>query len=469
MPTNFDTSFGAGDEISPDHVKQFAKPINDLESGAAFYRVATNTDETYEVDFSSAAIPGGDNGHFLSSLNEGQIIVFKASADNLNGAELQVTLEAGVATHPLYADSVPIEPGLIKSGQVVFAIYNDEGDGRFDLIGLKSGQIVQFNKLPLDEGDLITVDSDGKLKPLKPGSTGEVLTMVLGSPVWQPGSGGGSGSGIDFLTTGLVAYGHRYEEITSISDVLKSSAFTPELGKTYLVRWIANHSSSVSQLDLDDAVSNGQPHFCSAIETGNSTAHNIGFSGGNAYDYDCTEQSRTRTHEFVWTATTSNEVRITLGQPSLTYGEFTGTLLVYRLNDNIINLGWGQFGSGYSWLQDPSNSTNSLSGGTYKTGLFMDVNKSYAFIANWFSGYSMKLVLKQEPDYWRLPPTSDTWVTASGSENGWTGGMYYQSSYSGFRGEFVRFFSPPSTGTFDLGCCLYNFGRGCFWLLEMPS
>jgi hypothetical protein len=468
MPSDLTTSFGSGDDVLSEHVSQFAKPINDLESGAAFYRVATNSDETYEVDFSSAAIPGGGGrGHYLSSLSEGQVIVFKASADSVAGAELQVALESGTATHPLYADGLALEPGVIKAGQLVFAIYNDEGTGRFDIIGPRSGRAAQLSNLAFEEGDLISVDASGDLKRLPRGSAGDVLAIVLGSPQWQ--SSGGGVSGIHFLTTGLVAYGYRYDEITSTSDVLESSPFTPESGKTYLIRWIANHSDSVDQLDLDDAITNSEDHYCSAIETGDSTSHTIGFSDGNAYDYDCTEADRTRTHEFVWTASTTNEVRITLGQPSLSYGEFTGTLLVYAVNDNATNLGWGQFGSGYRWLEDATDQTNSLSGGTYKTGVSLDSTKTYAFIGRWKSGYSMKLVLKQSSSYWCLPPTSDTWATASGSDNAWSGGMYYETGNSSSRGEFIRFFSPPSTGTFDLGCCFYDVEYGCFWLLEMPA
>lgn len=466
MPTNFNTSFGSGDDISHEHVTQYAKPINDLESGAAFYRVASNTGKTYEVDFSSAAIPGnGGKGHFLSSLTEGQIVVFKASADNLSAADLQVTLESSVVTHPIYAYGVPIDAGVIKSGQIIFALYNSENTGRFDVLGLRSGKITEFANLPLEEGEIITADSSGNFSRINRGSTGDILTMNLGTPTWVSPSGGGVGNG--FLTQKLVSYGHRYAEITSVSDVLQTAPFVPENGKTYLVRYTPNHSSSVSQLNLANARSNSQDHFCRAIETGNSTIHTIGFSGGAADDYTCTIDQRTRSHDFVWTSSTNNEVRIQLGQPSLTYGEFTGSLLVYEVNDNATSLGWGRFGNGYSWLEDPSNTASTLSGGTYKTGISLDANKTYAFIGEWCIGYSVHLVLRQSGNYWSMPPTSDTFSTASGSDSSWNGGTYYEASYSANRGDIIRFFSPPSTGTFELGCAFYDVNRGSFWLLEM--
>jgi len=467
MPSNLITNFGSGDDISPEHISQYAKPINDLESGAAFYRAVTNTNATYEVDFSSSCLSPGEKGHFLSSLSAGQMIVFKASADSQQGAELQVTLEEGMVTHPLYADGAQIGAGTIKTGQLVMAIFSDEGSGRFDVIGQRSGRLDELQNLDIDQGELITVAQNGELTPVLRGNTGDVLTMVLGAPKWEsPGSGGFSGS--PFLTGELVAYGHHYEEITNVSDTLKSSAFVPESGKTYLIRWTPNHTDSVGQLDLDAAISNSQDHFCRAAETGSSTVHDIGFSSANVYDYDATVIHRTRAHEFVWTSSTNNEVQIELGQPSLDYGEFTGTLVVYEVNDDATNLGWGQFGTGYRWLEDPSNQTNSLSGGTYLSGVSLDANKTYAFVGKWNTGYSIKLVLRQGTNYWNLPPKSDSWEVASGSDNAFINGMYYENSNSTYRGEFIRFFSPPSTGTFELGCAFFGVLIGSFWLIEMP-
>lgn len=472
MPTDFNTSFGAGDEISHEHVKQFAKPINDLESGAAFYRVATNTDETYEVDFSSASLLPGQLGHTITSLQPGQIINFKASADSMDDAALQVTVEGGTATYPLYSHGLPVESGAIKKGQIVQVVFNSADLGRFDAIGFSSSRVAELDRLNPSQGNMIKVLSDGSLSLIPPGQAGDRLTMVLGAPKWEPGPSPPPGS--NWFTRGLVAYGYRYENITNIADVLKTSSFYPETGKTYLIRWTANHSDSVAQLNLASAISNGESHFCQAVEVVSSTVHDIGLSSPSSFDYTFTALHRTKTREFVWTATTDNLVEIQLGQTSLDYGEFTGTLMVYEVVEEAVNLGWGNFGTGYSWLEDPSNTSQSIGAGTYRTGVVLDSAKTYAFLGNWTHGTSMKLVLRQGTDYWRLPPDSDTWVVVSGSEHAYGApsygsAMYFDGSSSPSRGDFIRFFSPPSTGTFEFGCAFYQVQCGCFWLIEFPT
>ncbi len=249
MPTNFDTSFGTGDEISPEHVKQFAKPINDIESGAAFYRAATHTEETYEVDFSAAATEQGELGQVLTSLEAGQVINFKASADSLDGASLQVALESGTATHPLYSHGQPIKAGAIRSGQIVQVVFNSTGSGRFDAIGFNTSRIAEIENLNPSHGQLVKTLSDGSLALINPGQAGDRLTMVLGTPQWEPPSSPAP-TGVPWFTNGLVAYGYRYQDITNLADVLHTSSFYPEIGKTYLIRWTANHSASVAQLNL---------------------------------------------------------------------------------------------------------------------------------------------------------------------------------------------------------------------------
>ena len=74
------------------------------------------------------------------------------------------------------------------------------------------------------------------------------------------------------------------------------------------------------------------------------------------------------------------------GQPSLDYGEFTGTLLVYEVKAGATNLGWGTYSTGYSWLADSTNGANSLGSGSYLSGVSLDSSKTYAFIGNWCQG-----------------------------------------------------------------------------------
>ena len=517
MSTAFVTVFGSGDLIEPDHVKQFAQPVNDLESGATLFRAATNDSGNYQVDFQASANP---DGHSIESLVAGQMILFKASHNSPAAAQLKVLVEGGSGseTHPLFFGGSQIGAGEIRQDQIVAVVFNNTTTPQFDVVGIRgagslnelgdssisspatgevlrydgtnfvnevlemgdvnglpaaiasaggstTGHLSELQALSLSEGDMLIANSSGELTKLAPGSEGYVLTITSGVPAWGESVGGGG----DWLTRELVAFGTRYVDITSTSQDLRSSAFTPVSGRQYLIRWIANHSASVDQLDLAAGISNSQPHFCRAEETGSSTNHDIGFASGNAYDYPITESHRTRTHEFVWTATTSNEVEIVLGQPSLDYGEFTGTMLVYEVRDEATNLGWGAFGTGYRWLQDPSTTSAILSGGAYKSGVSLDSSKTYAFVGRWCKGYAIKLILKQGTDYWHLPPDSDTWATASASDNSRADGIYFESSNSSQRGEFIRLFSPPSTGTFELGCCLYAIEKGCFWLIELPS
>lgn len=140
MSRQFDDVFMNGDLTDADHIKQLIHPLEELEQGQAFYRGAsgevTNTNEVYEVGFqaSDTATP---NGYYLTALNPGQPIVFKANVASLANASLQVTLEGGATeTHPLQVGNTPVGAGDIQQNQIVVAIYNDEGTGRFDVVSL---------------------------------------------------------------------------------------------------------------------------------------------------------------------------------------------------------------------------------------------------------------------------------------------------------------------------------------------
>ena len=68
MPTNLDFSFDTNDIIEAEHVKQFVDPIQDLESGSAWYRAATGSSNAYVVDFSDE----DENGLDAGALTPGQ-------------------------------------------------------------------------------------------------------------------------------------------------------------------------------------------------------------------------------------------------------------------------------------------------------------------------------------------------------------------------------------------------------------
>jgi hypothetical protein len=140
MSTQFDTGFSDAnnDIIEAEHVKQFADPINELESGAALFRVASNDSGAYSVDFTTAANP---NGHSINSLSQGQVIVFKASHNSPANATLKVLRNdsPGSETHPLFLGDAQAGDGDILADQMVIVVFNNTTTPRFDVVGISSG------------------------------------------------------------------------------------------------------------------------------------------------------------------------------------------------------------------------------------------------------------------------------------------------------------------------------------------
>ena len=135
MSTNFDTSFTTNDTIDADHIKQYSGPVNNLESGGAFYREATSSGAKYVVGFTASDIPGGSPGHTISSLSAGQMVLFKADVASSASAELEINLEGGGATSaPLFKDGAQVGAGDISADQIVLAVYNDTSTPRFDVM-----------------------------------------------------------------------------------------------------------------------------------------------------------------------------------------------------------------------------------------------------------------------------------------------------------------------------------------------
>ncbi len=139
MSTPFETNFddSGDDTIHASHVIQYAEPIQELESGAALFRVASNDSGAYSVDFTALANP---NGHRITSLTQGQMIVFKASHNSPASATLKVLLEpSGSASHPLTMGDTQVGANDILQNQMVIVVYNATTTPRFDVIGIASG------------------------------------------------------------------------------------------------------------------------------------------------------------------------------------------------------------------------------------------------------------------------------------------------------------------------------------------
>ena len=129
MPTSLVTSFTTGDVVQATHVSQYATPLNNVESGSAWYRADTGTANAYKVSFAS--------GNVISSYAPGQLVFFKAANSNTGASTLQVTGPAGdLATKPITKNGgAALASGDIQAGQIVGVIYNDQGTGRFELVG----------------------------------------------------------------------------------------------------------------------------------------------------------------------------------------------------------------------------------------------------------------------------------------------------------------------------------------------
>lgn len=280
----------------------------------------------------------------------------------------------------------------------------------------------------------------------------------------RPSTGGGG----DWVTSKLVAYGDRHSPIvTTATDNLRSAPFTPVQGATYIARWFSAATESFTPPNIASGVSNNQPHFCRAVETDSGTIHNIGL-GAPIYSY--AKDTISRPIDFIWTAGTSNEVRIELGQPTTLYGVFQGTLLIYEVQPKARCLGWGGYGAGYSWATSTTlNGSSTLGSGVYTAPILLDSAKTYAFWGRWSGagGYSLTLALRSGTNYWRLPNNSNIFATATSATSSWNAGTYYDPSFFTYKGELIRVWSPPSTASYEIAVPLYNGGNGVFWLIEL--
>ena len=133
MPSNFEDQMVNGDVIEASHVSQFAEPIHDLETGAAWYRPDTGSSAgIYVVEFEDE----DENGLDASDLVDGQMFHFKANNANTGAATLQVDGTSSTSSGPLPITkngSTPLDADDIKAGQMVAVLFNSDGGGRFEM------------------------------------------------------------------------------------------------------------------------------------------------------------------------------------------------------------------------------------------------------------------------------------------------------------------------------------------------
>ena len=131
-----DDMISGGDLIEAVHITQLFPIVEALENNLTNYREDRGAADAYKVDFS-----GSPNANEISAYQAGQQIVFKAANANTGASTLQVTGPVGdLSTKPLTKNGgEDLEAGDIQAGQMVLAIYNDEGSGRFDAFGVLTG------------------------------------------------------------------------------------------------------------------------------------------------------------------------------------------------------------------------------------------------------------------------------------------------------------------------------------------
>lgn len=193
-------SVSSGDPVAPGDINQFIQSVNDLETGAALYRVASGSGAPYLVDFTKSANSGG---HYIATtgldpsrdLQAGQVVIFKANVDSPASSSLQIKLEDGStgtnsASIPLHVGDTQVGAGQLEEDQIVIAIYNDTSTPRFDIVGVTGGSLGAHTHAAtdIDSGTLPVVRGGTGLSTVAAnrllgtgGSTDQVLAVTLGS------------------------------------------------------------------------------------------------------------------------------------------------------------------------------------------------------------------------------------------------------------------------------------------------
>ncbi len=132
MSTQFNENFNTNDVIEADHIKQVFDPINQLESGEAFFRLESGSAVNAYKLLADQANP-------VSAYTAGLRVAFKAAQANNGAATLELIGPAG-ALGPkalVNADGSALTASDIQAGQMLEAIY--DGSQFFIISESKSG------------------------------------------------------------------------------------------------------------------------------------------------------------------------------------------------------------------------------------------------------------------------------------------------------------------------------------------
>ena len=187
-----DDTIANGDVIETFHLTQLFPIVEALEDNQTNYREDIGVADAFRVDFS-----GTGQANEISAYQAGQQIVFKAAHANTGASTLQVVgpsvaLSAKALTK--YGNAA-LAAGDIQAGQIVMVVYNDEGSGRFELIGAAAREDGSgFYRADEGVADAYEVDAssdpggisalaDGQIYIFKAANsnTGEATLEVMGS------------------------------------------------------------------------------------------------------------------------------------------------------------------------------------------------------------------------------------------------------------------------------------------------
>jgi hypothetical protein len=211
MPTSFNTSFTAGSVIADSYVKQYASPVNDLETGSSQYAADTGSTDAYSV----TPMPVPPN-----PLTAGYKLTFKANTANTGACTLNVQpLVSNVAIKK--ASTRDLETGDIAADQLVTVVY----DGTYF-------QLQGISAIPTTtKGDLV-VHTGGGNSRLGVGVDGQVLvadsTQATGVK-WASGAGGTALVDVS-LTQGRLTLTSNDPTPTTPVTGASTLYFTPYLG-----------------------------------------------------------------------------------------------------------------------------------------------------------------------------------------------------------------------------------------------
>lgn len=127
-----DDTLANGDVIETIQLTQLFPIVEALEDNQTNYRADIGVADAYKVDFSGTGQPNQ-----IQAYQAGQQIVFKAAHTNTGASTLQVTGPFGdlsALALKKFGNTV-LEAGDIQADQIVMAVFNNEGPGRFEVLG----------------------------------------------------------------------------------------------------------------------------------------------------------------------------------------------------------------------------------------------------------------------------------------------------------------------------------------------